>query len=169
MQAHAESSERLVCAILAAQVAALRDRIDDGVTVDLLWRTTDMLARLSGLLVAQTQLVVGGNSAFEAACAAAVATEGEISRSLDLLAFTQAQNQDRDRQVAQCVVTALERLAQTDACEGARMSPDELAALYVTEDQRSLHNVVTCRFSTGSVRDAAVQCGEIDYQKEPRL
>ncbi len=45
-----EANENLVCAILAEQVAALRDRMDASANFDLLWRTTALLSWLSGLL-----------------------------------------------------------------------------------------------------------------------
>lgn len=43
MQFNTEAGEHLVCAVLAAQVAELRGRIDTGATVELLWRTSDIL------------------------------------------------------------------------------------------------------------------------------
>jgi hypothetical protein len=39
----AEANERLVCAILAAQVSTLRDRMDASSAFDLLWRTSALL------------------------------------------------------------------------------------------------------------------------------
>jgi hypothetical protein len=165
MQANAESSERLVCAILAAQVAELRDSIESVGVTDLLWRTTDILSQLSGLLVGQANCAAGADGAFDAQCAAAVAAESEISRLLDSLAFTLAQRQDRDRQMAECIVTALERLAQVEVFAGARISPDDLAALYVTEDQRSVHDAVTRRFPADTVGDATVRYDESESFK----
>ena len=156
MSSKADSSERLVCAILAGQVAELRDRIDNAATVDLLWRTTDMLSRLSGLLVCQARRTAGGDGAFDAECAAAIEAETEISGLLDTLAFTQAQRQDCDRQLADCIVTALERLARMDAPMESAMSPEELATLYVTDDQRKVHDGIARRFNAGAVVDAAV-------------
>ncbi len=46
----AEANERIVCAILAEQVAALRERMDSTSAFELLWRTSALLSWLSGLL-----------------------------------------------------------------------------------------------------------------------
>ncbi len=46
----ADANERLICAILAEQVTHLRDRMDASEAFDLLWRTSALLSRLSGLL-----------------------------------------------------------------------------------------------------------------------
>ena len=68
-------------------------------------------------------------------------------RSLESLAFTQAQRNDFTCQTVDCVVTALERLAVADVPVGARLSPDDLAALYVSEDQRQVHDAATRQFA----------------------
>jgi hypothetical protein len=149
MQATAEASERLVCSILAAQVAALRDRIDTGATVDLLWRTTDVLAVLSGLVLELRQSHPGADAGLDERCAAALAAEAEIRRSLDDQAFLEAQRHDFTRQLADCVVIALERLATAGTPVGARLTPNDLIALYVCEDQRIVHDAVTGQFDVG--------------------
>lgn len=143
MQAAAEVNDRLVCAVLAAQVAALRETIDTVATVDLLWRTTDVLSRLSALV----RELASGNPAHGEQCAAAVAAEVEVSRALNSLAFLESQRHDTSRQMADCVVTALERLSYADVAVSARLSPHELSALYVSEDQRKVHDAVTRRFA----------------------
>jgi hypothetical protein len=146
-----ESGERLVCAVLAAQVAVIRDRVDNGATVDLLWRTADMLTRLSRLVVELSRRRPGPDPGLDEQCAAAVADETELSRSLDAMAFRQAQGQDVARQMADCVVMALERLAAGEAADGAPsgapLSPSDLAALYVCDDQRQVHDAVTRQFA----------------------
>jgi hypothetical protein len=153
MHGSAEANERLVCAVLAAQVAAVRDRLDTGATVDLLWRTADVLARLSGLVLELAQHHPAPNAGLDEQCAAAVAAESEISQALDGVAFLQAQRDDLARQMADCIVTALERLAAADTPAGARLSPGDLAALYVCDDQRRVHAAVTRRFG----KDASAQ------------
>ena len=151
MRSTAETSERLVFAILAAQVAALRDRIDTSAGVDLLWRTTDVLAQLSGLVLELLRDRAAPDPELDAQCAAAVSAETEIRRSLDELAFLQAQHSDFARQVADGVVTALKCLAAADGPVGARLSPDDLAARYVSEDQRKVHDAVIGKFDLDAV------------------
>jgi hypothetical protein len=146
MQFDTEASEHLVCAVLAAQVAELRGRIDTGATVDLLWRTADVLSQLSGLVRKLAQRCCESDLELNAQCNIAVMSEVEISRSLEHLAFEQAQRNDFTCQTVDCVVTALERLAITDAPIGARLSPNELAALYVSERQREVHEAATREF-----------------------
>jgi hypothetical protein len=137
-----DHSERIVCAILAAQVAVLRDHIDTGVTAELLWQTTDALSRLSKLVLELTKGDAPVDTDLNGECAAALVNGAEINRSLDGLAFLQAQRQDFARQMADCVVAALERLAGPDAPIGARLTPEELAAMYVSEEQRKVHTAV---------------------------
>jgi hypothetical protein len=55
--------------------------------------------------------------------------------------------------MADCVETALERLAAADATVGGRLSSDDLAELYVSEDQRKVHDAVTRRFIGGVLRE----------------
>lgn len=142
----AEASERLVCAVLAAQVEALRDQIDNGASVDLLWQATDLLSRLSGLLLDLTHRHSAADPGLHEQCVAAVEAEAEITRALDALAFAQTQRQDCARQMAECVTQALVILATTEAPMGSRLSPHDLAALYVSENQRTVHELATRQF-----------------------
>jgi hypothetical protein len=144
---HNGASEHLVCAVLAAQVAALRGRIDTGTTVELLWQTSDMLSQLSGLVTKLVQRCSASDDGLNAQCDAAVAAEGEINRSLESLAFQQAQRNDFTCQTVDCVVSALERLADTSAPIGSRLSAGDLAALYVSEDQRDVHDAAIRQFA----------------------
>jgi hypothetical protein len=75
----------------------------------------------------------------------AISEVAEIRRELDELAFSQAQRQDFARQIADCVVTALERMAVAEMPPGTSFSSADLAALYVSEDQRKLHESVIRR------------------------
>ena len=145
-----DANENLVCAVLAAQVAELRDRIDSGATVELLWRTSDVLAQLSGLVQKLAKRCSDSDSELNEQCSTAVAAQAEISRSLESLAFEQAQRNDFTCQTVDCVVTALERLAVTDVPPGNRLSPDELAALYVSDQQRQVHDAATRQFAIGA-------------------
>jgi hypothetical protein len=153
MQFTTEASENLVCAVLAAQVAELRGRIDTGATVELLWQTSDVLSRLSGLVLEFAKRCSDSDPNLNEECNAAVAAEAEISRSLESLAFAQAQRNDFTCQTVDCVVTALERLAATDVPVGARLSPDDLTTLYVSEDQRQVHDAVTRQFAVVAGRN----------------
>jgi hypothetical protein len=147
MQTAAEASERLVCAVLAAQVAVIRDRVDTGDGIDLLWRTGDVLARLSHLVIELGRRCPAPDPELNEQCAAAVAAEAEVSSALDALAFLQSQRHDLARQLADCVVTALARLAIEDTSPaGMRLSPEDLEALYVCDAQRETHEAVTQRF-----------------------
>lgn len=159
MQFNTEASEHLVCAVLAAQVAELRGRIDTGATVELLWQTTDVLSQLSGLVVELAKRCHESDGELSAQCNTAVAAEIEIRRSLESLAFTQAQRNDFTCQTVDCVVTALERMAVTDEPAGARLSPDDLAALYVSEDQRLVHDAATRQFAIVAGRNGAESRG----------
>ena len=147
MQFDTEASENLVCAVLAAQVAELRGRIDTGAEVELLWRTSDVLSQLSSLVVELAKRCHDSDRELSAQCSTAVAAEVEISRSLESLAFEQAQRNDFTCQTVDCVVTALERLAVTNVPVGARLSASDLAALYVSEDQRQVHEAATRQFA----------------------
>jgi len=151
MQSTIEASDHLVCAVLAAQVAELRSRIDTGATVELLWQTSDMLSRLSGLVLEFAKRCSESDPNLNEECNAAIAAEAEISRSLESLAFTQAQRNDFTCQTVDCVVTALERLAVTEGPVGARLSPSDLDALYVSEEQRKVHDLATRRFNTAAL------------------
>jgi hypothetical protein len=109
---------RVVCAVLAAQMAALRDRIQAFSAVEQLWQASDRLAQLPD--------------------PAAV----EIGRGLQDLAFMQAQSQDLVNQTADCVTAALQRLAQASP-----IGPEDLQALYVCDDQRRVHDLATSAFA----------------------
>lgn len=146
MKASVKDDDHLVCAVLSAQVAALRDRIDSGATVELLWRTTDLLSELSGLVL-EVARDNHEKPQLEARCATAVAAKIEVGQLLDGLAFVHAQNQDFARQIADCVVKALDRLAVSGGPAGARMSVYDLAALYVSDDQRKVHESVLRQFN----------------------
>jgi hypothetical protein len=160
MQFNTEASEQIACVVLAAQVAALRDRIDTGATVDLLWRTSDVLAQLSKLVVEFANRCSQSDPDLNRQCKSAVAAEAEISRSLESLAFEQAQRNDFTCQTVDCVVTALNRLAAADLPAGARLSPDDLCALYVSEDQRLVHEAAARQFVTAaSSRQSASESG----------
>jgi hypothetical protein len=154
MQATAESSERLVCAVLAAQVAVIRDRFYTEATVCLLWRTADILSRLSSLVPVLLDRIPVRDAALDEQCSAAVAAEAEIALAIDGLAFVQAQRDDFGRQMADCVVTALERLAAAGAAPVARISPGDLAELYICDDQRTVHESVIRRFNAIKSKDA---------------
>jgi hypothetical protein len=145
-----DTGERLVCAVLAAQVEAIRDRVDTGATVDLLWRTADLLTRLSGLVVELSRRYPVPDPGLADRCAPAVTQENELRRSLDAVAFLHAQDQDLARQMADCVVIALKRLASHGAPFAVRLSAGDLAALYVCDDQREVHDVVTRQFGIDS-------------------
>ncbi len=140
-----DADERLVCAILAEQVSTLRDRIDAGASFDLLWRTTALLSSLSGSLNELSCNSRDANPVLVRERAEAIAEIAEIRRGLDELAFTQAQKQDFAKQLADCVVTALERMASTERPAEAAFSSDDLFGLYVSDDQRRLHERVVRR------------------------
>lgn len=144
----AEANERIVCAILAEQVAALRERMDASSAFDLLWRTSALLSWLSGLLgdmSAHCAQASHANSVLERERVEAITEIAEIRRALDELAFIQAQRQDFAKQIADCVVIALERMAVAEMPAGTSFSSVDLAALYVSADQRKLHDEVIRR------------------------
>jgi len=149
----AEANERIVCAILAEQVAALRERMDSTATFELLWRTSALLSWLSGLLgdvSAQSALPTSTNAGhhnpvLEREREEAITEIAEIRRALDDLAFLQAQRHDFAKQIADCVVIALERMAVAEMPAGTSFSSADLAALYVSADQRKLHDDVIHR------------------------
>jgi hypothetical protein len=143
-----EANERLVCAILAEQVSTLRDRMDASTAFDLLWRTSALLSWLSGLLGDLSRHNANTTPVLERERAEAIAEVAEIRGELDKLAFFQAQRQDFARQIADCVVTALERMAVAEMPAGTSFSSGDLAALYVSDDQRKLHDAVVQRLSS---------------------
>lgn len=146
MEASPDRSERLVCAVLAAQVAAIRDRIDNGFTVELLWRTVDLISELSGLVHELSQHGIAGDSGRIARCSSVLAVETEISRTLEDVVFQQTQHQDGTRQMVECVMTVLEQMAAEDPEGGSVPSPSDIAALYVSEEQQRVHDAVAQRF-----------------------
>ncbi len=146
MRASADTGERVVCAVLAEQVASIRDHVDSDATVELLWKMSDTLASLSSLVLELAHRQPAPDPQLEEKCAAAVASEAEVTRALDALAFLQSQRQDLARQKADCVVTALGRLAVLEQPPDGRLSPEQLAAMYISPEQRDVHDQVTSRF-----------------------
>ena len=143
-----EQNEGLVCAILAEQVAILRDRMDASEAFDLLWQTSALLSWLAGLLIDIDQHLPRTNPLLGKEREEAIAKITSIRHQLDHLAFFQAQRQDFARQVADCIITALERLSSAQMPEGTRFASADLAALYVSDDQRRLHEDVLLRLQT---------------------
>lgn len=140
-----EENEKLVCAILAEQVANLRDRMDASEAFDLLWRTSALLSWLAGLLGDIDRQTRHANPVLERERNEAVAEITTIRHQLDNLAFVQAQRQDFTRQIADCVITALERMSDARMPAGTHFASSDLAALYVSDDQRQLHDDVLKR------------------------
>lgn len=138
--------DALVLAILAAQAAGVRDRIENNETIDLMWRTTDVLARLAGLVPELSRRNPGAD--MERQCAAAIVNMTDISKSLDDMAFVQAQRQDFTRQMADCVATAIIRLAAR-----GHFSADDLAKMYVCAEQRDIHETATAAFHQATARE----------------
>jgi hypothetical protein len=165
MDISAGADGRVVCAVLAAQVAAIRDRVDTASTVDLLGRTGDLLTQLAGLIAEllghrsdlDPGLVPAG---LRERCSAALRVETEISQSLDDVAFLQAQQDDFARQMANCVVGALEHMATVQALPtGGSPLPYDLVASYVSEEQRKVHEAVTRQFEIDASRNARAPLG----------
>ena len=140
-----EQNEGLVCAILAEQVAILRDRMDASEAFDLLWQTSALLSWLAGLLADINRESPQSNPLQEKERREAITKITVIRHQLDNLAFFQAQRQDFARQIADCVIVALERMSSAQMPEGTRFASADLAALYVSEDQRRLHEDVLLR------------------------
>jgi hypothetical protein len=159
MQVTIDTDEHLVCAVLAAQVAVLRNRIDSGATVELLWQASDVLSQLSGLVLELLSRCPDTDAALHEQCQTLVAAKVVVDRSIDGLAFGLAQRNDFTCQTVDCIVTALGRLADTDAPIGARLSPDDLAALYVSVDQREVHDAVIRQFSADAASRHSVGRG----------
>jgi len=152
--------DRLVLAILAAQVTAVRDRIENNETIDLMWRTTDVLARLASLVPELSRRNPGAD--MERQCTAAIANMTDISKSLDDMAFVQAQRQDFTRQMADCVATALIRLGAPAAQQTSRFCAADLAKLYVCAEQREIHDAATAAFyhASGWSAQGSIQPGK---------
>ena len=142
-----EANEQLVCAILAEQVSTLRDRMDASQAFDLLWRTSALLSWVSVLLGDLGRHSTHANPVLERERSEAVTEISEIRRALDELAFVQAQRQDFTKQIADCVVTALERMAVAQMPAGTHFSSADLAELYVSAEQRALHEAVVERLT----------------------
>ena len=153
MASPTDASETLVHAVLAAQVAELRNRVDTGATLELLWRSSDVLAQLSGLVEELAGRCQNADAELHGRCDAAVEAEVSLRQALETLAFEQAQRNDFIAQTIDCVVTALGRLAAADVRESPALSPHDLAALYVSEDQRRVHQAVVRRFSLAGPSD----------------
>jgi hypothetical protein len=128
-----------VFALLAAQAAAVRDRIEIDATayVDLLWKAADAIAQLGILVDRLTQHAGTLPPELAASCAAAEAANTELGTLLDERAFKQAQNIDLSRQMADGVVVALRGLDEA----GAGFSHEQLAASYVSQEQHEVHSV----------------------------
>jgi plasmid stabilization system protein ParE len=136
------TDNHLVCAVLAAHMEALRDRIDTTHVVDLLWRSTDVMAALSGW-IAETPT---DDPSRDRQRTELLATAVETQTALDALVFSEAQRQDFARQMADSIMTALDRLAAAPS-SGKSLSPNELTAFYVSEDQHALHAAVMQRLT----------------------
>jgi len=125
-QPPAEAEERLACAVLAAQVLALRDEFRAVAEADPLWTASETLARLAE----------GG--------ADAASLQGLV-RNLEAQAFRQVQLSDRASQMADAVAAGLEALASSHRPAGARLAAPDLLGLYVCEEQRRVHEGVVGR------------------------
>jgi hypothetical protein len=150
MPSNPQVSERLVCAVLAAQVTALRDRIDAGPTVSLLWQTSDLLTRLARLVEQLASEHPDLPEALGDDCANALLSGLDAIQAIDGLAFEQAQRNDFTCQTVDCVAIALGRLAAADKPPGQRLSVEDLAALYVCEEQRDIHDIAARQFAIGT-------------------
>nr|WP_321984559.1 hypothetical protein [uncultured Lichenicoccus sp.] len=149
MQGSTEASERLVCAVLAAQVAAMRDRSDIEALLDLVWRAIETLATLSHLVTSLAARVPGLGDSLLDQSSTGVADAAAMRASLEALAFLETQRHDFGRQVADCVVRALESLAASDPPPGGRLTPRALCDLYVCEEQRRVHDSAIGRLACG--------------------
>lgn len=114
-----------VLAVLAAQATALRDRIGglDASHVELLWQAADTISRLAALVTATGTPLPGAPDI------------KQLCRSLDQLAFAEAQRMDLSRQITECIGEALRRL--DDDADG--FSCADLVKLYVSHEQRAVH------------------------------
>jgi hypothetical protein len=131
--------ERAICAVLAAHASALRDGVEDAGALEVLWRTADALGDLHRLLAEAASRAAAEDTAFAQRCTQVLEAGSAVGRALEDLTFRQAQQQDLARQMADCMATALQRLAAGDAREAARLSLPELAAMYVSDTQRAVH------------------------------
>jgi len=118
---------RVIFTILAEQLAALRERIAGPGMFERLVSCAELVATLS------SQLPPGGECA---------ATAARLDSALDDLAFHHAQHQDLARQTADLVARALTMLAEGAAVPARTLTLSALSALYVSDDQRRLHDAV---------------------------
>jgi len=132
-----------VFALLAAQAAAVRDRIEHDATahVDLLWKASDSIAQLVALLDRLARHAGTLPLELVASCASAEVANAELGRALDERAFMAAQRIDLSRQMADGVVLLLRGLDGA----GAALSPDQLAAFYVSQEQHAVHAIALAR------------------------
>lgn len=126
-----------IFALLAAQVALVRDRIESEATVHvgLLCQAADTVARFAALLDRFARHAGALPPELKEALASAAAADAELTQALDELACVQAQKTDLSRQMADGVVRALCRL---DA-GGAPLSPEQIAAFFVSQEQHAVH------------------------------
>jgi hypothetical protein len=130
-------NDKTVCVIIAALATALRDRIETSDTLDLVWRTVDILAKMASLGPELSRHNPGAD--MERQCNAAIASMTSISQSLADMAFVQAQQQDFSRQMADCIALAVRRLAAPCPAGEKPFSPADLEKMYVCEEQREIH------------------------------
>ncbi|NKE46305.1 hypothetical protein HB662_16075 [Roseomonas frigidaquae] len=123
--AAADAEERLACAVLAAQVLALREEFRVVALSDQIWTASETLTRLA-----------------DPAAAVDAATLEQVARMLETHAFLQAQSFDRASQMADTVATGLRALAASERPPGARLAALDLLGLYVCEEQRRVHDAV---------------------------
>ena len=137
-----------VFALLAAQVALVRDRIESDASshVGLLCQAADTVAQFAALLDRLARHAGALPTELEAARVAAAAADAKLTQALDELAFMQAQRTDLSRQMADGVVRALRGL---DA-GGASLSPEQIAAFFVSQEQHTVH--------AAAMRDASKTC-----------
>jgi hypothetical protein len=140
MQPPVAAPQPSVFALLAAQAAAVRDRIENDATthVELLWQAADSITQLVALLDRLARHAGTLTPELAASCASAETANAELGRALDERAFAQAQRVDLSRQMADGVVLALRELDGG----GAALSPEQLAAFYVSQEQHAVHAVV---------------------------
>jgi hypothetical protein len=133
----ARAAQPSVFALLAAQVAAVRDRIETDATghLDLLWKAADTTTQLVALLDRLSRYAGILPPDLAAACASAETAKVELGRALDELAFAQAQRMDLSRQMADAVVLALRCLEAGDTS----ISAEQIATVYVSQEQRAVH------------------------------
>lgn len=145
----AETDARLVCAILAEQVSSLRNKMDVTAAFESLWQVSALLSRL-GKILTQAEHQELEQVTSHAHLHELVAEITSTHKSLDNLAFIEAQRQDCAQQMADCVIAALKRLALTENPMETHFNPSDLETLYVSQDQHHLHKAVLTRMSPPS-------------------